>query len=257
MLFAHEDLPHPPEGHPFHRLDRDGYMLGWFDGLTFGSVHPWAIEAVDEVIAEARRMFGELGLERVAWWDPSIAEPADLKSTLEAQGLVPGDVPPFEPRSARMVLVTEPEGAPTRVEAREVQDFDEYLEAARVSMGAFELSDADRRGFEDNAERSWQIECDARHLIRTFAAFLDGEIVGSASVLIGKRALHLSGGAVHPDARGQGAYRALVRARWDTAVELGKAALGVDAGKMSRPILERLGFRTIGWCDVLLDELGD
>ncbi len=46
-----------------------------------------------------------------------------------------------------MVLVTEPESAVTRVEAREVHDFAEYLEASRVSMGAFELSDADRRGF--------------------------------------------------------------------------------------------------------------
>ena len=48
---------------------------------------------------------------------------------------------------------------------------------------------------------------------------------------------------------------ALVRARWDTAVERGTPALTVGAGSMSRPILERLGFSTVGWSDCLLDEL--
>ena len=48
-----------------------------------------------------------------------------------------------------------------------------------------------------------------------------------------------------PAARGQGAYRALVRARWDEAVQVGQPALVVHAGAMSRPILERLGFHAV------------
>ena len=51
------------------------------------------------------------------------------------------------------------------------------------------------------------------------------------------------------DARGRGAYRALVAARWETAVELGTPALAIQAGAMSRPVLERCGFQAL--CSVL------
>ena len=50
------------------------------------------------------------------------------------------------------------------------------------------------------------------------------------------------GGSTAEWARGRGAYRAIVRARWDEAVRRGTPALAVGAGAMSRPILERLGF---------------
>jgi hypothetical protein len=53
--------------------------------------------------------------------------------------------------------------------------------------------------------------------------------------------------------RGRGVYRALVRARCDAVVERNTPALTVGAGRMSQPILERLGFITVGWIDCLLD----
>jgi hypothetical protein len=46
-----------------------------------------------------------------------------------------------------------------------------------------------------------------------------------------------------------------VRARWDAAVAHDTHALTVTAGRLSRPILERLGFVTVGWVDCLLDHL--
>jgi hypothetical protein len=61
------------------------------------------------------------------------------------------------------------------------------------------------------------------------------------------------GGSVRVDRRGRGAYRALVRARWDAAVERDTPALTVSAGAMSGPVLDRLGFATIGQGDVLSD----
>jgi GNAT superfamily N-acetyltransferase len=56
-------------------------------------------------------------------------------------------------------------------------------------------------------------------------------------------------------ARGRGVYRSLVRARWDHAVERGTPALTVQAGRMSRPILERLGFQFITPVRVFVDDL--
>src|SRR3954466_5576729 len=57
-------------------------------------------------------------------------------------------------------------------------------------------------------------------------------------------------------ARGRGAYRALIRARWDDAAALGTPALITQGGSMSRPILERLGFVRVGEGHMLLDRFG-
>jgi GNAT superfamily N-acetyltransferase len=55
----------------------------------------------------------------------------------------------------------------------------------------------------------------------------------------------LWGGSVHPEFRGQGLYRAMVEARAHEARQRNIAHLLVEAGPMSRPILERLGFRVL------------
>jgi len=52
----------------------------------------------------------------------------------------------------------------------------------------------------------------------------------------------------------RGAYRALVRARWDDAVAAGTPVLVTQASGLSRPILERLGFRAVGPVVELIDE---
>lgn len=57
--------------------------------------------------------------------------------------------------------------------------------------------------------------------------------------------IDLSGAAVLPTARGRGVYRALIVHRWRDAVERGTPALTVQAGAMSTPILEQLGFVTV------------
>jgi hypothetical protein len=58
--------------------------------------------------------------------------------------------------------------------------------------------------------------------------------------------LFLSGGATVERARGRGCYRALVRARWETAVRFGLPGLAVQAqSHSSAPILRRLGFADV------------
>ena len=59
-----------------------------------------------------------------------------------------------------------------------------------------------------------------------------------------------------PTARGRGAYRALVAARWADAVAAGTPLLVTQAGKMSRPILRRLGFREVCEIWMLVDDFG-
>ena len=61
-----------------------------------------------------------------------------------------------------------------------------------------------------------------------------------------QRGAYLIAGAVAPWARGRGLYRALVRARWELAVERGTPALVTQADpKTSYPILERVGFEDV------------
>jgi GNAT superfamily N-acetyltransferase len=64
----------------------------------------------------------------------------------------------------------------------------------------------------------------------------------------------LWGGSTLPEHRGRGIYRAMVAIRAEEARRRGARFLTVDAGPMSRPILERLGFRLLTtttpcvWC---------
>jgi predicted acetyltransferase len=86
-----------------------------------------------------------------------------------------------------------------------------------------------------------------------YLALVDGRPVASGSMIACSFAGFLSGAATLPEARGRGAFRALVRARWEDAVRRGTPALVVGAGAMSRPILERIGFRVVSETRVLID----
>ncbi len=55
------------------------------------------------------------------------------------------------------------------------------------------------------------------------------------------------GGATLPDRRGRGFYTALLAARVQEAIGRQVRYLTIDAGAMSRPIVEKLGFREITW----------
>ena len=66
----------------------------------------------------------------------------------------------------------------------------------------------------------------------------------------------LFGAAVLPEARGRGAYRALVRARWEDAAARGTPVLVTQAGRMSAPILLRAGFEEVARIHILIDRFG-
>ena len=53
---------------------------------------------------------------------------------------------------------------------------------------------------------------------------------------------------------GRGVYKALVHARLRDAAERGTPVAVTQAGSMSRPILERLGFREVCRIHALIDE---
>ena len=77
----------------------------------------------------------------------------------------------------------------------------------------------------------------------------DGDLVVSAAWLVpltGTEVAGMWGGSTLAAYRGRGIYRALVAARATSALAKGCTVLQVDASDDSRPILERLGLRTVG-----------
>src|SRR5207302_9031519 len=88
-----------------------------------------------------------------------------------------------------------------------------------------------------------------------YLAYLAGEPVGFGRAVFAPWAALLLGGATRPEARGRGVYTALVHARWRETVERGVPRVVVSAGPMSAPILEKLGFRSLGGVRLLRDRL--
>jgi GNAT superfamily N-acetyltransferase len=86
-----------------------------------------------------------------------------------------------------------------------------------------------------------------------YLAYVDGKPVARATGSFSEHGVTLFGGSVLPEARGRGAYRALVRARWDDAVARGTPLAVTDAGSQSRPILARMGFREVCMIRALVD----
>jgi Acetyltransferase (GNAT) domain len=230
-------------------------VIGVFPGATFGTVAVTSIEpnALEPAVEDVRGVLAEHGTRRAAWIVVDAASPADLVPRLETLGMTPSDEPPFEPRMSALALTAAPKSAPADVEARLAETPDEFVAAHRISADAFNFSDDDREAFEAKNHALWELEQrDGKH--RTYVALLDGEVIGFAAAVFGANALYLAGGGTRADRRGRGAYRALVRARWETAVERGTPALTVGAGAMSGPILELLGFECVGRIDCLLDK---
>jgi len=80
----------------------------------------------------------------------------------------------------------------------------------------------------------------------TFLAYVDSEPAGIGRSVYSDRGVFLIGGAVKPALRSRGVYRALVRARWDDAVERGTPAMITEAmPETSYPILKRIGFEEV------------
>jgi hypothetical protein len=256
-LFPAEDLPDLPAEHPSQRVVVAGITVELPAGLPMGDVFPEELQQaeVEQLVGAVRRFLRVEGRETGVWFVPEAASPGDLADRLRGLGMRPDDEPPGEPRAAALVAVEPPPPGPPELIVRKPESFEEFLAGERIAAAAFQMNEKMRHAFEKRAERLWPFLSTDGAIAAAFVGILDGEIVASAGAHFGRAAVHLSGAGTRPDQRGRGAYRALVRARWDAAVERGTPVLTVSAGEMSRPILEGLGFSIVGWIDCLLDDL--
>ena len=232
------------------RLLTDRYCLFFGPSATTTLVCRLRLDPdeVPETIHEVREQVAQHDHRQAIWRIGSSATPVDLVDRLVAHGFVPSEVPSLEPHLTSMVLAEEPPSV-DGVEVRRVASPEELALASSISATTLG---------EEHEEEDWEREFTAEQLgdrPRVYLAYIDGTAVGAARALVedGLPAVMLISGGVLTEARGRGAYRALVRARWEDAVEAGQPALVVHAGAMSRPILERLGFHVAAEQEVLLD----
>ena len=130
----------------------------------------------------------------------------------------------------------------------------EYAATIEIDWEVWQLSEEERAARRAVELDRWE-PVHRAGVVHHYAAFVDGERVGFGRAIDMVGAVGLFGGAVLPEARGRGAYRALVRARWEHAAERGTPLLVVQAGAMSEPVLTRLGFESHGEIDLLVDRL--
>ena len=208
-----------------------------------------ASDDLDALLADVRDIVRDAGHVATRWSIGPSTEPPDLYDRLRARGF---GFPHFRELTA-LVLDDEPPATPSGVHVRPLATLEEYAEASAIVWEAFETpedeGEARRRRLADlfYAERQ-------ANVARTYLAAIDGR--PAAAAVFAPSGVLLAAGATRPWARGRGAYRALVRARWSDAVGRGTPALVTQAGPMSEPILRRLGFREVCRLRRLVDSAG-
>ena len=202
----------------------------------------FAPEELDDVLHEVRSLLRDRGRDETQWEVGSAA--VALVEPLLARGLV-RDSDPF---AVAMALTAAPPPPPPGLRARRVQSAEEYLSAFRVQSAAF--GGVATPQMLDMARSEWDAVTVIMH-----AVWLQDEMVSAGRMAPVEGGFALFGGGTLPRARGRGAYRALIAERWRHAVGEGAPTLVTQAGAMSRPILERLGFAAVGRVEMLRDRL--
>jgi hypothetical protein len=254
-VFALADNPntYTPLGRGDERIVRPRFVL-WMGGD--GGDVKWSVaqrfrfdrDELDDVIAEVHDLLRERGRDRCSWEVGSGARPPGLPELLLARGMAWED----DPLQIGMVLDHEPEPVPDGVSVRVADTRDAYAASERIARTAFgmqdELSDQQLTALFERSDLA---------VSRRYLASVDGVDVATGNAIFTEHGVVLNAGSTLPEWRGRGAYRALVRARWDAAVVAGTPVLVTQAGAMSRPILERLGFVAVCEVRALLDAFGE
>jgi hypothetical protein len=246
------ELPLPPG---FRRVERE-HFTAFLHPRPFAQViEPGTLrqDDVGSAVGDARSLVREHGRSLLIW----LVGPDHrwVGPLLEEHGLANVDTPGFEAVENAMALVSTPTGtAPGDVEVTQVDTFEEFAASQRISAEVFEMTPAMHEEMEAGLTKRYEEYTTPGNPLRQLNASIDGRIVGTAAAGLGPAGINLFGGSVLAEARGRGVYRALTMARWELAVERGTPALTIQAGRMSKPIAERLGFRFIDAIYVYLDD---
>ena len=216
----------------------------WFGSAT----RPRFTEAtVDQRIADVRDWFKGVGRREFMWMVGGSATPRGLAERMLELGARPSD----DPDGNAMILDVPPPAPPPGIVVRRISSLADYVASMRI---VYEDATAEEWAqTEAGLEAAWEEARDDPQMY-SFLAVDQGEPIAFAQLVWLTNGLpYLGGAGTLRSARGRGAFRALVRARWDDAEAHGQPILLVQAGRMSSPILTGLGFRTVGTVQTLVD----
>jgi hypothetical protein len=215
-------------------------MPEWFGvGLELMRVDPVRPvgDVVDEVLVRAR----EFGLPEVNCWVKLHNDSSLEDAFLERSGVLDETLDVF----ALDLGTGAPEVAvPDAVELRWATDLATVRD--HLQVGADVFGDTMPPDDEIDAEVERAVE-DAKGGSGSVVAYLDGAAVGTGGISLVDGVARLWGGSVREEARGRGAYRAVLDARLRRGVERG-ATMALVKGRIqtSGPILRRAGFDVYG-----------
>jgi GNAT superfamily N-acetyltransferase len=225
----------------------------------------FSVAAADTRIAEISARFRRRAMP-LSWWILPDSTPDDLEARLARAGF--GHAQRL-PAMALDLATLVNEGLPAGVAMDEVRDAEAYGPAVDVLIDAFQMP-ADLRepvigafgnlsagplaepGVARSAAEPRAAEwADSAVAARTVVARLDGEVVGTALVVIDGPIAGIYNVGVRESARGRGIGRAVTAevARIARATGCGLAIL--EASAIGAPVYRRLGFREVGTVVVL------
>lgn len=209
-------------------------------GSTWAAVSDVHTDDVAALVAEVRELVPPN--KAPIWWIGPSCEPSDLHERLQALGFgTPHD------RADRLHAMAS-ETAPPESDAadvRRVETFEEFTTAMQVMWDSFGTAEERREAERPHLRANFEAQRGAG-VPATFLAYVDGQPAGIGRSVYSARGVFLIAGAVLPEARGRGVYRALVRTRWEDAVARGTPGMITEAMPgTSYPILKRLGFEEV------------
>jgi len=210
----------------------------WGEGMIVFS--QLTLDNADEVIRGEIDYFTSIGQD-FEWKLYDHDTPPDLKERLQAFGFEIGD--------PEAVLVLDIHEAPPALLQPVTHDVRRIGQPAQME----DVVAVQRAVWPDEAFVTWlekalkdNLQGDPEH-ISIYVAYVEDRPASSAWITFheGSQFAGLWGGSTLPEYRGQGLYTALVAIRLQAARQRGERFLTIDASPMSRPILEKYGFKLL------------
>jgi hypothetical protein len=254
LRLAEAPNAYEPLGTGEQLIVRDSFMLflGRGDHAGANSVQylRLAPEALPSIVAEVRALARVHNRRAITWEVASSATPPDLAGALQRLGLTPAT----PPKAVIMALREPPPPAPPGIMVTRVATIADFRTFVTITHAVFGIQDRleneliriDRDGAADLADLRF----------RRYLAWGDGAAIAAASATFTDAGVMLHAGSTLVGQRGRGAYRALVSARWQEAVQHGTPMAVTRAGPQSRPILQRVGFTELAEIEFLIDQVG-
>ncbi|MBX7115964.1 MAG: hypothetical protein K1X64_16670 [Myxococcaceae bacterium] len=241
-----------PLGENERRVERPGWVLY----LGAGGNHPaftvvqrfyLGDDEVDVAVEEIRGLLEQHGRKQSTWEIGPSSTPSNLVDRLLTLGLKRYE----EPVATGMVLRKTLTIKPGMATARKAETVDDYVHAFEILNTVFKEREESNEARRARAEK--QLQRDRAGSGAMFLALLQDYPVAAGGCVHVDDAVVLGGAATLEQFRGHGAYHALTRVRYQHAVQRGAEGLVIQAGAMSKPILEKVGFESVAEVQLLID----